>query len=1229
MRRAPIGDGLAIGEAWMIGPTQTVRRSIVAGLLCLTVDAAHAQCRLTATPHHANSCAFYADSQRRDVCLLGVRREEVAQYWGKPAGLILRSDGHDVCGGQYARARRLPAALRPVGWDLSDAAGWPAVDTPPGVLAIDPTLGRFKFFEGKKGPIRQLHGIPTPHGNAYGFVVKGGYLFQAGGEGGRDVYVIDIRDPSRPRWVAEVGSKGTCAYAAGLVGDHLVVSCYQGMQIVDVSDPRRPRAVAFYTARGLTPMLIQTEGSLVYVTSRNGKALNVVDLTDPKQPKTAYEFRPPKNGSVWSIIPNGRYLYLGGSPRGKGGILALDISDPRKPVEIAFHPGIGFASGMEFTNWVRRGERLIGFQTLGDRVRAIDITDPKQFATIWEQKVNTAPRGEVASVTASGNRVYVGCGGIDYAEGSIKIYATDEALMNWKLVGAYRGRAEICRGPWGGGFATLTVVGDVLWASRATYGVVSFDVSDPANVKILGGASVAGECFGLAVCGDRAYAALNYGGLAVIDLSEPLKARTTANVRSGIGWEVAARGNLAFVAGSAIVDATDLEKPKVLSRLGARYDEGIAVDRNRLFYGQMGVLAMADVSDPTKPEIRSQTRLSFFGLAVRDQHLFVGAREGLLVFDVSDLAHPKRVAENRSRGNVGRLALAGDCLLAGTSGGVSIFDVADPLDPQFVSFVSANAGNGLAARGDYFYTACYAWKGAYGFFEMSDVAHPKRVGSADAYHGTGITIGGRYVYGSALAYIAVFDAPVSSEEPRGWVTLECQTVPARSRLELAEASAALPANVAREALALFDKLEALPADTAARCARAIAQLREPAASTLMEFFAAIASQVTGQSLNVSATSPLVPGYSTVVRVAPAKDKATSQVNLRLCAESTPLTIRPLGAPVDGKQDFSVTCPEDVAPGTIVHFLATANGSVNGTPFPLRTRTSLRVVGPLALGRTPYAVQIDNLHWSSLAVPIESNTSVALRPEICWRLPEEWRVRVKGSSDAKHAAPSLRPLGTSRVEFELRLPDTKATLGRQKTVVEVRVGDRRWATREVFVDARRLQRWHFSHRFPLALKPGTTEVRAYAPEKRVDLNDSNGVSWREATQDGARPYVDSSAVLGRTTGFVAYAYTRVFSSAEGPATIRLKGTRAEASAWLNGKPSRTREDDETDPLESALAEEANRPVLKPGWNELLVKMSRLAGQKEKDKPWGFSIEFLDADGKPREGLRFDSLGRVKK
>jgi len=75
---------------------------------------------------------------------------DVIELYGTADGVTIFENGIDVCSYEYMTLKGLDRPLHPMYLDLSDAAGWPAIDVPADAVAIDPYTGRFKFSEGSK-----------------------------------------------------------------------------------------------------------------------------------------------------------------------------------------------------------------------------------------------------------------------------------------------------------------------------------------------------------------------------------------------------------------------------------------------------------------------------------------------------------------------------------------------------------------------------------------------------------------------------------------------------------------------------------------------------------------------------------------------------------------------------------------------------------------------------------------------------------------------------------------------------------------------------------------------------------------------------------------------------------------------------------------------------------------------------------------------------------------------
>ena len=127
-------------------------------LVCSVSAVMSEEIRGVALRHPKNPTAIYADAAGKDVALVvtlpdggshPIQRNEVEKFWAQKDGLVLLVDGVDACSLQYARNRRFNKALRSVGWNLSDAAGWPAQGAP----QSSPPRGLSSTPPGNKNPV--------------------------------------------------------------------------------------------------------------------------------------------------------------------------------------------------------------------------------------------------------------------------------------------------------------------------------------------------------------------------------------------------------------------------------------------------------------------------------------------------------------------------------------------------------------------------------------------------------------------------------------------------------------------------------------------------------------------------------------------------------------------------------------------------------------------------------------------------------------------------------------------------------------------------------------------------------------------------------------------------------------------------------------------------------------------------------------------------------------------
>jgi hypothetical protein len=157
------------------------------------------------------------------------------------------------------------------------------------------------------GPLTNSSSAPTLllDGDV-GYVITSEPLGRTG-EGGRAVVrVLDLRQPADPRVVGQLAVEpGGLVRGASLCRNTLYVATSQlwppeDELVVDVRDPTRPRLIAQRETSRLTPWVC--DGSYAYAVERRDTAqvVAVIDIHDPWRPLTVGQFGPFHGATVAS-----------------------------------------------------------------------------------------------------------------------------------------------------------------------------------------------------------------------------------------------------------------------------------------------------------------------------------------------------------------------------------------------------------------------------------------------------------------------------------------------------------------------------------------------------------------------------------------------------------------------------------------------------------------------------------------------------------------------------------------------------------------------------------------------------------------------------------------------------------------------------------------------------------------------------------------------------------------
>lgn len=272
-----------------------------------------------------------------------------------------------------------------------------------------------------------------------------------------------------------------------------------------------------------------------------------------------------------------------------------------------------------------------------------------------------------------------------------------------------------------------------------------------------------GHSTGVHVLGDLAYVANLYGGLQILDVSNPaLPIHVADYMTTGLAFAVQVVGNVAYVAdGAAGLEVLDVSNPASPVRLGG-YDTGGSA-RGVHVVGPLAYVAaecaglvILDVSEPAAP-----VRVGGYGAAVSSQAVRVVGNTayltdlaaGLEVLDVTNPALPVRLGGYDTEGLAYEMQVLGNlAYVADGEAGLQVFDVSLPASPTRVSWTDTRgSATAVHVAGNLAYLADR--EAGLQILDVSNPVLPVQVGS---YNTTGDATDVQVV--GTLAYLAVQQA---------------------------------------------------------------------------------------------------------------------------------------------------------------------------------------------------------------------------------------------------------------------------------------------------------------------------------------------------------------------------------------------------------------------------------------------------------------------------------------
>ncbi len=151
----------------------------------------------------------------------------------------------------------------------------------------------------------------------------------------KSLFVVDVRDPSRPLVVASVAvtTEDDGPFSVALRGDFAYVGTIFGIRnrlaVVDIANPSNPRLMCEVFDAALGQVSGEFAGNLYFTVNWNTNGFLVFDVSDPSRPRLAGKLVDERLGKPNRCVVSGDRAYL---PMVQGdGVAIVDIADPFNP----------------------------------------------------------------------------------------------------------------------------------------------------------------------------------------------------------------------------------------------------------------------------------------------------------------------------------------------------------------------------------------------------------------------------------------------------------------------------------------------------------------------------------------------------------------------------------------------------------------------------------------------------------------------------------------------------------------------------------------------------------------------------------------------------------------------------------------------------------------------------------------------------------------------------------
>ncbi len=407
-------------------------------------------------------------------------------------------------------------------------------------------------------------------------VIEGNYAYVSGGWPG--FYIINITNLKHPEKIHEFikGSKEVV-----IKGDYayMLTGGVTSFEIYNISDPSLPYQISSMSASGVTvtsSSTIDIWGNYVFLAHDLG--LRVIDISNPLNPTTVYDFRSTFEwGDFHNIVISGDHMFVLDSVR----LLVYEISDFTPP-EL-----VGSYNDPDTTLDVLVDGTYVYLSDI-DGVKIIDNSNPLNPTLLGA--VSTP--NMALSIDIDGDYVYTA----NFLSGMQIINISDP--RHPEIIGSYNIPDDT---------ENLVVVGNTIFLADHNNGLHIANITNPSNPSFLSTFDTTGSVWDVYIVGDNAFVADYDAGLLIVDISDPKNPvlRSTYDT-PGNAVGLVVDGEYAFIAdtsGMQIVNITDVDNPSFAGEfyaLGGAVDIDISGNQAYLAANEYGI-QIVNITNPRHP----------------------------------------------------------------------------------------------------------------------------------------------------------------------------------------------------------------------------------------------------------------------------------------------------------------------------------------------------------------------------------------------------------------------------------------------------------------------------------------------------------------------------------------------------------------------------------------------------------------------------------------------------